>query len=135
MPNKYTNCEHINIILCRCVSASPLIRYSFCGVATRCQSFAFPFFPGGAPTQRQRERSNMPEKTILTIKETVQRAAELGMPISEYTLRRAIRSGRIPCRIIGRKYLIAWQNVERYLTCADGCDNIPEIIRFEGVTT
>lgn len=67
----------------------------------------------------------MIEKSILTIKETVERAEVRGMPISEYTLRRAIRSGAIPCRIVGRKYLIAWQNVEKWLTCADGADNIP----------
>ena len=68
----------------------------------------------------------MAEKTVLTIKETVQRSFAEGMPISEYTLRRAIRTGAIPCRIIGKKYFIAWANVERWMTCADGADNIPE---------
>lgn len=68
----------------------------------------------------------MTEKSILTIKETVERAKARGMPISEYTLRRAIRSGAIPCRIIGKKYLIAWHNVERWLNCDDGADNIPD---------
>ena len=67
----------------------------------------------------------MPEKSILTIKEAVERAQRRGMPVSEYTLRRAIRSGAIPCRIVGRKYLIAWPNVERWLFCADGGDNLP----------
>jgi len=68
----------------------------------------------------------MHEKAILSIMETVDRSKERGMPISEYTLRKAIRSGAIPCRIIGKRYFIAWANVERYLTCADGADNIPE---------
>lgn len=70
----------------------------------------------------------MTEKSILTIKETVERAKARGMPISEYTLRRAIRSGAIPCRIIGKKYLIAWQNVERWLNCEDGADNINPLL-------
>ena len=64
-------------------------------------------------------------KTILTISETVARAKECGMPITQYTLRRALRSGAIPCRIVGKKYLIAWDNVERWLMCLDGSDNIP----------
>lgn len=65
----------------------------------------------------------MPEKSILTIQETVERSRQKGMPISEYTLRRALRSGAIPCRLVGRKYLIAWPNVERWLMCTDGSDN------------
>lgn len=66
----------------------------------------------------------MPEKAILTIKETVERSQERGMPLSEYTLRRALRTGAIPCRVLGKKYLIAWQNVENWLMCADGADNM-----------
>lgn len=66
----------------------------------------------------------MPEKAILTIKETVERSQERGMPLSEYTLRRALRTGAIPCRVLGKKYLIAWQNVEKWLMCADGADNM-----------
>ena len=60
------------------------------------------------------------KKTILTVNETVQRSHEEGMPISDYSLRRAIRSGAIPCRIVGRKYLIAWSNVVRGMLCGDG---------------
>lgn len=66
-----------------------------------------------------------PEKQILTISETVSRAKIKGMPISEYTLRRAVRSGAIPCRVVGKTYLIAWQNVKRWLLCEDGQDNKP----------
>lgn len=66
-----------------------------------------------------------PEKQILTISETVARAKEKGMPISEYTIRRAIKSGAIPCRVVGKTYLIAWRNVERWMFCDDGQDNIP----------
>lgn len=67
----------------------------------------------------------MTEKSILTIQETVARSRDKGMPISEYTLRRALRTGAIPCRTVGKKYLIAWENVERWLMCSDGADNRP----------
>lgn len=67
----------------------------------------------------------MTEKSILTIKETVERSVARGMPITEYTLRRAIRSGAIPCRVVGKRYLIAWDNVVRWLMCDDSSDNVP----------
>ena len=60
---------------------------------------------------------------IVNIKGASQRAAELGIPLSEYTLRRAIRSGKIPCRIIGHTYLIPWKNVLQWLNCEDGGDS------------
>lgn len=66
-------------------------------------------------------------KQILTITETVARAKADGYSISEYTLRRAIRAGMIPCRIIGKTYLIAWKNVVRWLLCEDGQDNQPVV--------
>ncbi|MDO4175583.1 MAG: hypothetical protein Q4D42_12550 [Eubacteriales bacterium] len=65
----------------------------------------------------------MAEKQILTIQETVARAKREGMPVSEYTLRRALRCGAIPCRTVGKKYLIAWQNVVKWLMCENGQDN------------
>lgn len=61
----------------------------------------------------------MVDKKILSIKETVEKAKDTGMSISEYTLRRAIKSGLIPHRKVGRTYLIAWENVENWLLCAD----------------
>ena len=67
----------------------------------------------------------MNNNNILTISETVKRAKAEGYPLSEYTLRRALRSGAIPCRTVGRKYLIAWQNVVKWLLCEDGQDNAP----------
>lgn len=60
---------------------------------------------------------------ILKIRDAVVRARENGMDISEYTLRRAIHSGQLPCRIVGRTYLISWQNLVNWVTCADSCDN------------
>ena len=59
---------------------------------------------------------------ILKIKEAAQRAKEYGMSISEYTIRRAIRSGQLPCRVIGRTYLISWKNFVEWATCEDGGD-------------
>lgn len=67
----------------------------------------------------------MAERQILNIKETVTRSKEYGYPISEYTLRRAIRTGSIPCRIVGRTYLLAWPKVLGWLMCEDSSDNIP----------
>ena len=67
----------------------------------------------------------MSEQKIFTIQETVKRSKQLGMPITEYTLRRALHTGAIPCRVVGRKYLIAWENVEKWMLCLDGSDNKP----------
>ena len=71
-------------------------------------------------------RADMAEivkRDVLNIKEASARAKEYGMNISEYTLRRIIRSGELPCRIVGRTYLISWERLVAWATCADGCDN------------
>ncbi len=60
---------------------------------------------------------------VMNMKEVVKRANETGIRISEYTVRRAIRTGKLPCRKVGRTYLIAWNNVVHWLSCEDGCDN------------
>lgn len=62
---------------------------------------------------------------ISGLKGTVARAHSEGYAVSEYTLRRAVRSGAIPCRVVGRTYLLAWSNVVRWLMCEDGSDNAP----------
>lgn len=64
---------------------------------------------------------------IMKIRDAVARARENGMDISEYTLRRAIRSGQLPCRIVGRTYLVSWQNLVKWVTCADDCDNPADV--------
>ena len=64
---------------------------------------------------------------ILNMKQVVARAEEQGIHLSEYTVRRAIRSGQLPCRIVGRTYLIAWENVVRWLNCEDGGDPYQEL--------
>lgn len=70
---------------------------------------------------------------VLTIKEAVQRSKAEGMPVSEYTLRRIIKSGRVPIRRVGQKMLLYYPNPVRYLTCADGADNIPVVAAPTGV--
>lgn len=67
-------------------------------------------------------------KEIMNIQETLACAQEQGIPLSEYTLRRALKSGVLPCRIVGRTYFISWTNVMRWLMCEDGADNVPSII-------
>lgn len=53
---------------------------------------------------------------VLNIQETVARSKAEGLPVSEYTLRRLIRSNAIPFRQVGRTYLIYWPNLVAYLT-------------------
>ena len=61
---------------------------------------------------------NTNSKEILNIKELVETANKFGYSISEYTVRRAIRSGDIPCRKIGRTYLIMWTKFVDWITCS-----------------
>lgn len=61
----------------------------------------------------------------LTTRETVDRLREDGYRISEYALRNWIRTGVIPARKIGKKFLIYYPNVLSFLQCADGQDNPP----------
>jgi len=70
---------------------------------------------------------------ILTIRECCQRAQADGMPVSEYTLRRWVRSGTIPARKIGQKALIFYPNFVRHLQCADGSDNTPATAQSAGI--
>ena len=51
---------------------------------------------------------NLIQLRVLNIKQTVECATACGIYISEYTLRRAIRTKQVPCKIIGRTYLIPW---------------------------
>lgn len=67
----------------------------------------------------------MLNREINTIKGTAERSKREGFDLSEYTLRRAVREGKIPCRIVGKTYLLAWPNVVRWLMCEDGADNVP----------
>lgn len=62
---------------------------------------------------------------VLTIREAVRRADAEQLPVSEYALRRLVRSGQIPVRMIGRKALLYYPQLVRYLKCIDGGDIDP----------
>ena len=55
--------------------------------------------------------------SILNMKQPVERARASGINISEYTLRRAIREGNLPCKILGKTYMIAWDNFLNWVNC------------------
>ena len=59
------------------------------------------------------------------LQQVLARCQASGYPVSMYTLRRAVRSGAIPCRVVGRTYLVPWASVESWLLCTDGGDNRP----------
>lgn len=62
---------------------------------------------------------------VVTIREAVQRAKADGLPVTEYTIRRWIKTGAIPVRTVGSKALLFYPNLVRFLQCEDGADNIP----------
>lgn len=68
---------------------------------------------------------------VVTVREAVQRAKADGCPVSEYTLRGWIKSGSIPARKAGRKILLFYPNLVRYIQCADGCDNAPATVAVD----
>lgn len=65
----------------------------------------------------------MTQSDINTIPKLARRAKADGLPISEYTIRRLIKTGEIPARFIGPKAVASYSALVRYLSCADGCDN------------
>jgi hypothetical protein len=67
----------------------------------------------------------MAESDINTIPKLAQRAKADGLPVSEYTIRRLIREGTLPARYVGPKAIASYSALVRYLSCADGCDNVP----------
>lgn len=67
---------------------------------------------------------------VVTIREAVQRAKSDGMPVSEYTLRRWIKSGEIPSRRAGTKTLVFYPNLVRYL---QGGDDVRPIVAAPGI--
>ena len=62
---------------------------------------------------------------VVTIKEAVQRAKSEGLPISEFSLRRWIKTGAVPVRKAGSKMLLYYPNLVDFLTCANGGDIRP----------
>lgn len=70
---------------------------------------------------------------VVTIREAVTRAKAEGLPITENTLRRWVKSGAVPVRKAGNKQLICFPNLERYLRCEDGGDNSPATVAAPGI--
>lgn len=74
---------------------------------------------------------------VLTVREAVLQAKSEGYPITEYSLRGWIKSGALPVRTTGRKILVFYPNLVRFLQCEDGSDNtvqsesLPKIRRLE----
>ncbi len=62
---------------------------------------------------------------VMTIREAVQRAKAEGLPITEFTLRRWIKTGAIPVRTVGKKVLLFYPNLTAFLRCDNGADNTP----------
>ena len=56
---------------------------------------------------------------VITIRQAVQRAKADGIPVSEYTLRRWIKTGAVPVRMIGQKALLYYPNLIKYIQCED----------------
>lgn len=70
---------------------------------------------------------------VVTIREAVTRAKAEGLPVSEHTLRRWVKSGAVPVRTAGSKMLLYYPNLVRYLQCEDGGDNRPALVAVGGV--
>ena len=62
---------------------------------------------------------------VVTIREAVARARSEGLPVSEYTLRRWVRTGVVPIRKAGAKQLLFYPNLVQYLRCEGGGDVRP----------
>lgn len=67
----------------------------------------------------------MTKPDISTVPKLAKRAKADGLPISEYTIRRLIKTGALPARYIGPKPVASYSALVRYLSCEDGCDNAP----------
>ena len=52
---------------------------------------------------------------VLTIRTAVARAKEDGLPVSEYTLRSWIKTGRVPVVYAGTRALVYYPNIVKYL--------------------
>lgn len=67
----------------------------------------------------------MAESDINTVPKLAKRAKADGLPISECTIRRLIKTGALPARYIGTKPVASYSALVRYFSCEDGCDNAP----------
>ena len=70
---------------------------------------------------------------VVTIREAVQRAKADGLPVTEFSLRRWIKTGAIPVRKVGQKALLFYPHLVSYLQCEDGGDNMSATDEHEGI--
>lgn len=70
---------------------------------------------------------------ILSVRETVRRCQQEGLPVSEYTLRQWIKGGVIPTRKVGQKSLIYFPNLAAYLRCESGTGDAPALVVTGGI--
>lgn len=75
----------------------------------------------------------MAEPDINTVPKLAKRAKADGLPISEYTIRRLIKTGALPARYIGPKPVASYSALVRYFSCEDGCDNPATVISATGI--
>ena len=57
---------------------------------------------------------------LVTVREALLRAKADGYPISEYSLRRWLKAGDIPCRKAGTKTLIYYPHIITFFTRENG---------------
>ena len=62
---------------------------------------------------------NIMDMNVMNMKQTVERAKASGINISVYTLRKAIMAKELPCRVLGKTYMITWGNFLRWIRCED----------------
>lgn len=62
---------------------------------------------------------------VLTIRAAVTRAKEEGLPVSEYTLRCWIKTGRVPVVYAGTRALVYFPNIVTYLQTGDPIQPLP----------
>lgn len=53
---------------------------------------------------------------VVTVSEALARARADGIPISEYSLRRWLKTNQIPCRMAGTKTLIYYPHIIEFFT-------------------
>lgn len=70
-------------------------------------------------------------REVLTIRESVQRAQAEGLPVSEYSLRRWIKAGELPVRMIGKKALVFYPTLVSFITCENGTGDNPKPATME----
>ncbi len=63
-----------------------------------------------------------------TIKEAAAhyRAADPNTALTEYAIRTLVRTGRVPCARVGKKYLVTIEALEAYLASGQTADRPPE---------